>query len=486
MTAFRSVSIVALFAMILCAPLSAKTLRNADEPAEFPPSSFTGSQYVDSRGCVYVRAGGAGGTQWVPRVTRSRDVMCGFKPTQVAGSNLPVIKDPVAQAPAMVAPVAVATAAPKRTTPTSPMAVRAATPQVVAAQPVQAPRPATVTLPRPSVAVAQMPKPATVQLPSSAPVQGARTQSLDVRNGPQTAHPSDYVMKRLPAGVTVRTAAGEKMTTTQPTMVRVPVASVNRIAAPVRTAYVQPAYVQPSSSGCSNLSGNAAQFMTATDVRCGPQPQHPSSFVVRRQAQALQAQAHSVDLHRAAAAQGFTIARPVTTQVPAGYSRVWDDGRLNPNRGPRTYAGDLQQAQVWTQDTPARDVYAPKPKTFWQSLFGTGQSKTTVYVPQAQVAMAAPSRISTKSAAPIHTPKTQSASANLRYVQVGAFGVAANADNSIARLTSLGVPVSSQVLNRGGKSIKMVLAGPFASSQQTLAALGSIRSAGYADAFARK
>ncbi|SHH59291.1 hypothetical protein [Cognatishimia maritima] len=59
----------------------AKTLRNDGAPAELPPASFQGNQYVDSRGCVFVRAGVNGGTNWVPRVTRDRKLVCGFQPT---------------------------------------------------------------------------------------------------------------------------------------------------------------------------------------------------------------------------------------------------------------------------------------------------------------------------------------------------------------------------------------------------------------------
>ena len=59
----------------------AKSLAETDAPAEFPPSSFTGRQYVDSEGCVFVRAGIDGNVTWVPRVSRNREVVCGFQPT---------------------------------------------------------------------------------------------------------------------------------------------------------------------------------------------------------------------------------------------------------------------------------------------------------------------------------------------------------------------------------------------------------------------
>ena len=62
----------------------AQNLRDPSPPAEQPPGSFSGTQFVDSRGCVYVRAGLGGATNWVPRVNRERKQLCGFEPTLTA------------------------------------------------------------------------------------------------------------------------------------------------------------------------------------------------------------------------------------------------------------------------------------------------------------------------------------------------------------------------------------------------------------------
>lgn len=47
-------------------------------PAETPPPDFFGRQYIDSRGCVFLRDDG---DDWQPRVSRDGTAVCGYPPT---------------------------------------------------------------------------------------------------------------------------------------------------------------------------------------------------------------------------------------------------------------------------------------------------------------------------------------------------------------------------------------------------------------------
>ena len=75
--------------LVLCAALLTAVASQAeDRPAELPPAGYTGLQYVDSRGCAFIRAGTAAKPVWVPRVSAGGAPMCGNPPS---GNRVPVV-----------------------------------------------------------------------------------------------------------------------------------------------------------------------------------------------------------------------------------------------------------------------------------------------------------------------------------------------------------------------------------------------------------
>jgi cell division septation protein DedD len=157
--------------------------------------------------------------------------------------------------------------------------------------------------------------------------------------------------------------------------------------------------------------------------------------------------------------------------MPDGYAPVWQDDRLNPNRARGTAAGEAQMRQVWTAETPMRLVDEPR-----RGVFGT-QRPQQVLTPAASAAIRQPYGSGGDG--------VPAASSGGHYVQVGSFGVAANAASTAQRLQSRGLPVAQQAARAGGRSLQVVLAGPFPTEAAAHQALAAARGLGFHDAFVR-
>lgn len=338
----------------------AQGVGGAQMPAEFPPASFKGTQYVDSKGCVFIRAGVDGNVTWVPRVTRARQPICGAQPTFAAAKP----------APEPAAPAKVATA--------------------------PAPKPA---------------RPEQIVVPAAKPV----------------SKPS--------AAVPVRTVAS--------------------VTTPPKVASKPPAarYAVPTPMDGPAQTGVCGPHMVGTGVRCGPQVEYPVTYGT---AQGRVAAAAVVKPGTVAPGtrvvpkhvyqQQLNATKGVS--VPKGYRPVWTDDRLNPKRAHQTFEGKASMEQIWTQTVPRKLVERPI-------------------------------------TAPVVQPRTQPQAVSGRYVQVGMFGVPSNAQRTAGQLQSAGLPVRVASIAKGGRSYQLVMAGPFSSSQELSAALGTVRRAGFRDAFVR-
>ena len=73
----KFVTVAVLAAVSGIYSVQAQTVSQIGGPKELPPAGFKGQLYVDSRGCVFLRAGLNGNTSWVPRVSRDRKALSG-------------------------------------------------------------------------------------------------------------------------------------------------------------------------------------------------------------------------------------------------------------------------------------------------------------------------------------------------------------------------------------------------------------------------
>lgn len=408
-------------------PAFAQSVAAVGGPAEAPPAGFSGQQYVDSRGCVFMRAGFGGQVTWVPRIGRDRKPMCdAVTPSQAAAR--------LAQGD---------TAAPLGDT-----------------QDVGAPMDtiaSDMTAGRKTGVFAPIAVPGTEQ-GASAPRAVARTQGTSAIV-PRAAIQIPNLASAAPSATYGGGVSG---------------AAACPASAPVLQAI--PLSTGGSVTVCTRGDGSATGWVSpnyrgvGAALRAGQGQQSGAAL-------AGLVHAGGGQVHNGAASSGQS-GRYVQTVIagqqiiaqrsaPQTYEAAWDDDRLNPYRGLGTATGWSQQAQVWTQKVPAQTLADVAQKKAQRSAV-TAQSGTRLTA-------------SSMSAG----GQSQAAAGGRIYVQVGTFGQPANAQNAAGRLSGLGLPVASAKGMRGGQQLVAIMAGPFASAADASAALSMARSAGFGDAFIR-
>lgn len=140
-------SIAAIIFLTLGLTQVANAQNGALVPAEMPPSDYTGNQYSDSRGCLFIRASFDGQVTWVPRFDANRRPIC-TTPTPAQTAQQPAVPSPTVAEPAPVRIVSEPAIAPQRIAePNAPTQATAPEPRRATATPNRPATPARSRLP---------------------------------------------------------------------------------------------------------------------------------------------------------------------------------------------------------------------------------------------------------------------------------------------------------------------------------------------------
>lgn len=416
-------------------PGFAQGIEAIDNPSEMPPGSFTGRQFVDSRGCVFVRAGFDGAVIWVPRVTRDRDQICGYAPT-FGGSR--AAAEPVREpAPAVVAPKPA--------------------PQV-AAKPAIKPSPKRAADPgKPMDTVASRPAPV-VKAPASKP---------------PLAPPPSTVVRQVPATPSARTSAQSICAPGQTGM-------AERNGRVVRCGPQTEPYVTetgrnsaPSGAKVYRYDGNGQGGWDDSRLKPGA----PFAEVTRSDIPL----AGVAPLTRIVPDQVWRGSSYVAPVVPQGYRPAWEDDRLNPYRAWQTVEGYYVTQRRWTNTVPrqnpspanSRYVRAKDPVLLYPSQVDRAPNVSSQGATQAPL-------ISTRS-----VPVVSKVFDGPRYVEIGLFTSGQGAAEAASRLGAAGLPVRYVRSSNDTSGAQRVLVGPYTDQAALDTALRRSRAVGYVQAYLR-
>ncbi len=407
-------------------------------PSEFPPSSFSGNQFVDSDGCAFIRAGVGGVVTWVPRVDRRRNQLCSFQSTFAQTARAPMVTQPAGDVDAPMQTVASITTAPNLVRIPTATTATARSPQIVRNAPVLAVAPVVAPTPQ----VAPLRTKAALCVGRTGLQQGFVSSTTGKTIDCGGAAPVPAAAAAAPLRMTMAQICAD-MRTTGRSFVNAQTGAAVRCGpqtqsltamAPTGPATPSVPTATPRRLAAANCPATML-FVAGQDVRCGPQTQPITTRTTTFDASA-QVTRSSVSVSTAPllgpkpipASNPRGASQREVLPVADGYTRVWGDGRHNPNRGlPQTAA---------------------------------------------IVASTFEARVSTRTA-PVATTH--------RYVQVGVFANAGNAQALGQRFMGMGLPVGLANSSRG----KVVVLGPFASANALNRGLTAARGAGFSDAYTR-
>jgi len=417
----------------------AQTLRTAKGPAEIPPPGYKASQYVDSRGCAFIRAGYGGSVRWVPRVQRNRRVVCGMRPTAVAGArparqitriaaSRPAAVGPLRRIKPRVISAQIATTAGPRT-PRQPGRRRTAvanwntfmfgTPVRVVARPVAA-HPAVVSSPVRAVAAPRPP----------------RRVAVSQRHGGKWIDPAPIIARSRAIALGQRGASYHPSSTSTP--LRIEVTRAAPIALPPGYKSILASEQNPAFRGRGTPAGQAAMDLIWTQT------------MPRRLIEVTTGQ--DVTTRYAQIRYPYTSVRVSTSSyVMANGPRVYRDR-------PRATAQTGQKSTL-RRKRKVIDEAAPTNMKGFRKINDVSASDSSI------------------------GRKGPSAPPDQRFIQVATFGVPDNAVRTLSRFRAKGLPTASRALRRAGRSYKIVLLGPFSDRAGLNAGLKSARRAGFSDAF---
>ncbi|WP_226623465.1 SPOR domain-containing protein [Alloyangia pacifica] len=368
------------------APVLAQRIDTISDPAEVPPASYTASQYVDSRGCVFVRAGFDDAVIWVPRVSRAGEPVCGYAPSLSGQSRT-------------------ATATPQ-TAPAAPAEPAPAPARTATARPAPTPAPAPTTRSsQPMTTVASTPAPVVKALASKPP-----------------AAPAPRVVARVPAQHAAPAPAAP--------------------ASGLIGGACAPGFSGEIVSNGRTVRCGPQTAPYATEVRRGEAPA-PGKNVYYNQGGGVGSWQDGKLMvpggTRILPRHVYEDGPAERTIVPSGYRPAWEDDRLNPHRALQTVKGYYDTQRVWTHEVPyastagtVATAVAPRVRFEGDPALKPAPSTTGSSV----VAVASDSASDDSGA--------------LRYVQIGAFSTAAKAADASRRLQAAGLPVQELLRKSDG------------------------------------